>query len=194
MKIRNCTFERWADNHTPEHKDRIFRELYPYNVFRRIDFSPSQIDQEQFVEFNNSEYYVKILNVEFQDNGRYRTTFQLKNVPKSKVQGWKSRTWNEKFQIVYSVDYEFITVFTKNEDSSKDYIKKFYKSNFQKITENKSLPISDLLFRTLISTLCDDLFKSGKYYQEFDILPHGHRQLPKYNQFLIKDSHIFQQC
>ena len=191
MRIKYCNFDTWSNNHSFEHKDRMYRELYPYTVFEKIDFNDSLINKEQEIYFNYSKYFVEIQKIEILDNGRYKTTFKLNTVPQSEQQEWKDRSWDELFQIVYTPDFDFITVFTKNEDSSKDYIKRFYKGNFIKISQNRSLPISDLLFRTLISTLCEDLFGKGNLYEEFDLIRNGHRDLPQHNQFKIKSYNTF---
>jgi len=191
MKLKNCNFETWTLNHTPEHKDRIFRELYPYKVFQLINFSKDKLNQEQLIEFNRTIYFVEILKMELQDNGRYRTTFELNTSPKSKTQGWKNRSWNEKIQIVYTQTLDFITVFTKKEDSSKDYLKRFFSGSFDKITLNKSIPVSDLLFRTLVLNISEDLFGEGKHYEEFSYTPSGIRDLPEHPQFKRKKVNFF---
>jgi len=191
MRLKNCNFETWTLNHSTEHKDRIFRELYPYKVFQLIEFSEDLLTKEQVIEFNRIKYYVEILKIELQDNGRYRTTFEVNTIAKSKSQKWKKRNWNEKFQIVYTHSFEFITVFTKKEDSSKDYLKRFFKGNFDKITSNKSIPISDLLFRTLVLNTSEDLFGQGKHYEEFHYTPSGIRELPEHPQFKRKNVNYF---
>jgi len=191
MKLKNCNFETWTFNHTPEHKDRIFRELYPYKVFQLIDFSNDNLNNEQVIEFNRTKYFVEILKIELQENDRYRTTFELNTSPKSKMQSWKNRSWNEKFQIVYTQSFDFITVFTKKEDSSKDYLKRFFKGNFDKITSNKSVPVSDLLFRTIVLNISEDLFGEGKHYEEFPYTPSGIRELPEHPQFKRKKVNYF---
>lgn len=191
MKIRKCNFERWAENHSAEHKDRVFRELYPYSVISQIDFSKELVNKEQKIYFNYVEYYCVITKIELQENGRYRTLFRLTANPKSNSQTWKNRNWDDRFQIVYSKNYEFITVFTKSEDPSKDFIKRFYKGNFQKITNNKSIPLSNLLFRTLVSTLSEDIFGQGDFYKEFQLLKNGHRKLPNFKEFPIKQRNFF---
>jgi hypothetical protein len=193
MIIQNCNFERWAENHSDKHKDRIFRELYPYAIFSKINFSEENLGIEQKIEFNGIEYYSIIKKIELQKNNKYRTLFILSAKPKSNTQSWKNRIWDERFQIVYSQNFEFITVFTKNEDPSKDYIKRFYKGNFQKLVSNRSIPLSALLFRTLISTLSEDLFDNGDYYQEFEIIKDGYRTLPitRQKEFKIKQTNYF---
>ena len=183
MKLNNCNFYTWALNHSPEHKDRMFRELYPYKVFQRIDFAEDKLNVEQIINFNTIKYFAEIIKIELQENNRYRTTFELNTAPKSKRHQWKKRSWNEIFQIVYTQDFNFITIFTKKEDSSKDYLKRFFKGNFNKITLNKSIPVSDLLFRTLVLNLSEDLFGNGNHYQEFLYTPEGILNHPEHKQF-----------
>ena len=191
MNIRNCNFERWTENHSSEHKDRIFRELYPYAIFSKINFSKNKLGVEQKIQFNGNEYYSIIQKIDQQENNRYRTTFKLTSKPKSNTQSWKNRNWDDRFQIVYSKNFDFITVFTKNEEPSKDYIIRFFKGNFQKLVANKSIPLSDLLFRALTSALSEDLFGKGDYYKEFEQLKNGYRKLPRFNQFKIKRRNFF---
>ena len=191
MNIRDCNFEKWAENHSYDHKDRIFRELYPYSIFSKINFSEELLGEEQRIHFNGIDYYALIQKIELQESGRFRTLFKLYTSPTSNTKAWKNRNWNDKFQIVYSQSYSFITVFTKNEDPSKDIIKRFYKGRFQKIVANKSIPISDLIFRTLISTLSEDIFRKGIFYEEFQLLKDGYRKLPKFKEFKIKQSNFF---
>ena len=191
MRLNNCNFKTWSNNHSPDHKDRVYRELYPYKVFDKIDFDFSQINKEQVISFNNIEYYVEILKIEIQDNTKYRTTFNLNTIPKSNTQKWKQRTWKEKFQIIYSQEYDFITVYTKKEDSSKSYLKDFFKGNFDNISENKSIPVSDLLFRTLVLMLSEDLFGEGQHYDEFKYIPDGIRYLPEHPQMIRKSVNYF---
>jgi len=186
--LKNCNFKTWALNHSPEHKDRIYRELYPYRVFQRINFSENFLNREQTVEFNKVKYFAELLKIELQENERFRTTFSLTTIPKSKRQKWEKRSWNEKFQIVYSTNNEFITVFTKNEDSSKDLLRRYFKGNFQKIYANKSRPVSDLLFRTLVLNLSEDLFGDGDLYQEFDLRDKPLVNNQEHNQFKNKKS------
>ena len=99
MKLKNFTFEQWRKNHLPTHNDKWYRELYPFGVFKYIDFGNEFINRKQ--------------KIELQDNNRYRTTFDLSTLPKSKTQEWKNRKWNTTFQVVYSQDFNFITVFKK---------------------------------------------------------------------------------
>lgn len=137
MKLLNCNFETWAENHTPEHKDRIYRELYPYKIFEKIDFNSTLVGKEHNIKFNNIDYFVELNKIELQENQRYKATFSLDTVTKSNRQSWKQRLWYETFQIIYTKDFHFITVYTKNEDSSKIYLKNYFKGNFDLINQKK---------------------------------------------------------
>lgn len=177
MKLKNCTYSQWKQNHEETHKDKIFRALYPYTIFQQISFDEKLVGQVQKFEFQFS-YYEAILNkIELQENGRYRTTLSIKTQHLTKSTKWKKRAWNEKFQIVYEKDYKFITAFTKNEDTSKDYLKRFFKGKFSKITDNKSLPISDLLLKALSLQIAENILGVGDFDKRYDFLSPGVRSL-----------------
>ena len=186
MKIRNVTFKTWLKNHDTNHKDKWFRELYPFNVIRNIDFNEEKIDKEQVINFNRIKYFVTITNIELQENKRYRTTFEISTQPQSKNQEWKNRNWDNIFQIVYTQDYDFITIFTKKEDPSKDLVEKFMKGRFEKIVQIRSIPISELLIRTLILHIAEDTFKNGKHREVFKIIKDGVRQVESHPNFKLK--------
>lgn len=187
MRIKNLTFERWKMNHSLDHNDKWCRELYPFHVFSFIDFDECMLNSKQKIEFNRLLYYVTIRKIELQNNGRYRTTFDISTIPNSKTQEWKNRKWDATFQIVYTETFDFITVFTKKEDPSKDYVVRFMKGNFDKISRNRSLPISELFFRTLILQLAEESFLGGKHNVLFKYIPKGVRELEEHPQFKHKD-------
>ncbi len=173
MKLKNLNFDQWLKNHSTDHNDKWYRELYPFNIFRLINFDNSLINKEQKLEFNGVSYFVILTKIELQDNGRFRTSFEISTFPKSKNQEWKNRKWNTTFQIVYSQSFDFITVFAKKEDPSKDYVVRFMKGNFEKINSERSIPISELLIRTLILHIVEDAFPGGNHNQEFEFLSLG---------------------
>ena len=86
MKLQNVSFEQWEVNHSADHDDKWCRELYPFHVFKRIEFCQDRIHVEQKIEFNNIVYYVSIKKIELQENGRYRTTIEMTTYPKSATQ------------------------------------------------------------------------------------------------------------
>lgn len=191
MKLTNLTFDHWLKNHSTDHNDKWCRELYPFAVFRHIHFEQKQIGQEQKIEFYGILYYVTLIKIELQENGRYRTTFEISTFPKTKIQEWKQRKWNTTFQIVYTAQFEFITIFAKKEDPSKDYIVRFMKGSFQKINEDKSIPVSELLFRTLILHIAEEGFPGGKHSEQYEFTKKGVRDLSEHPQFERKNANHF---
>lgn len=191
MKLKNLNFDQWLKNHSPDHNDIWCRELYPFNVFNHIEFDISFINKEQKLDFNGISYYVTVTKIELQDNGRFRTSFDISTFPTSKTQEWKQRKWNTTFQIVYNQNFEFITIFAKKDDPSKDYVVRFMKGNFEKINNEKSIPISVLLIRTLILHVVEEAYPSGKHNQEFDFTRAGINETPEHPQFPRKEINHF---
>lgn len=186
MQIKNLTYEQWEINHISSHEDKWCRELYPFHVFSKIDFDIEKINVEQRIRFNQITYYISIKKIELQANERYKSTFDLSTIPNTNYQAWKYRTWNSTFQIVYSESFDFITVFTKKIDPSKEFVVRFMKGNFLKINEYKSIPISELLFRTLLLHLAEEKFPFGQNNYKFITNPNGIRQLAEHPQFKRK--------
>lgn len=186
MKIKNLNFQTWCKNHDDKHDAKWCREVYPWAVFNEINYDEQCIGINQEISLNGLVYSAKIIDTELQDNGRFKSTFELQTNPKSERKKWKERSWNNAFQIVYSQDGEFITVFTKKEDPSKDLVSKFMKGNFKRIVENKSIPISELLFKSLISYIVEEHYENAAYSQKFEMLPHGVRELQEHYQFKNK--------
>lgn len=191
MKLKNLNFDQWLKNHSPDHNDIWCRELYPFNIFKLIEFDSSFLNKEQKLDTNGISYYVTVRKSELQDNGRYRTLFDISTFPKSNIQDWKQRKWNTTFQIVYSQKFEFITIFTKKEDPSKDYVVRFMKGNFEKINNEKSIPISVLLMRTLLLHLVEEAYPNGNHNQEFEFMREGINETPEHPQFPRKKVNYF---
>lgn len=185
MRLISLNYHTWCKQHPPAHGDTWYRELYPYNVFAQVDFSPELIGVEQTLEYNRTAYSAKISLIEMQDNGRYRTTFELRTGPQSTAQLWEEQRWNTTFQIIYSDSYWFVSVYAKREQL-KDYVAGFKRGSFDKITLNKSLPLRDLLFRTLALSMAEAKFPLGAHNEEFDYLGEGVRRLEEHPQFRRK--------
>ena len=82
MKLKNLNFDQWLKNHSPDHNDKWCRELYPFNVFSLISFEESLINKEQILDFNSILYYVTLTKIEYQDNERNITSFDISNFTK----------------------------------------------------------------------------------------------------------------
>lgn len=183
MKLKGLDFDTWCKNHPEDHDSKWCRELYPYNILVQVEFSESLLNVEQKFELNDIEYYVTTTKFEFQLNGRYRTTFNFSTHPLTKNKSWKNRTWNTTFQIIYTTDGQFITVFTKKEDPSKDLVVRFMKGDFEKISAQKSIPISELLFRTLTLHISEENFPNGDHNKIFPFIKNGVRELNQIAEF-----------
>lgn len=194
MKLKRCNYKTWLVNHEDGHKDKIFRSLYPYGIFSEIDFDPLFVNKVQEIVLNDSRYLIVIQKIEFQENGRYRATFSLQSEHNSSFTKWRFRNWKENFQIIYESDFNFITVYSKNEDSSKKYLKEFYRNKFNKIVQDRSLPIFELLFKSLVLQLSLNIFSEGDYEKEFQVLdsPIKRLKIPKsFRKGSKKKQHVY---
>ena len=186
MKIKNLSFNTWQNNHDSDHKDKWYRELYPFNIFQLIDFDKSQIGKTQTINNGLVEYYAELKTIALQDNGRFKAQVNLSSKAASKTQEWKNRKWQDIFEVIYSQNYDFITVFTKKKDPSKEVVKRFMSGNFDRIAEYRSIPISELLIRTLILHIAEDKFPNGKHRELFKIEKEGIRKVTEHPDFRLK--------
>jgi hypothetical protein len=60
--------------------------------------------------------------------------------------------------------------------------------DFAKINESRSLPVSELLFKTLIAQLAEETFPNGTHNQVFSFNPRGIRDLPEHPD--LKRKHL----
>ncbi|KAA0993516.1 hypothetical protein [Dyadobacter aurulentus] len=184
--LSNLNFDTWLRNHSNDHYAKWCRELYPYSIFNLIDFSEHALHKKQRLWYNFITYRAEILCIEMQENGRFCSEFSLNYNNVSKGIGWNNRLWNETFKIIYTDKFEFITVFTSKNDPSKIIVSNFMKGKFLAIEKNKSKPLSDLLFRTLIAHMCKEKFIGGTHARTYDILNSGHRKLPSHPEIDIR--------
>lgn len=191
MILNNLNFATWCKNHDDEHNAKWCREVYPWVVFSKIDFAQDKIGTIQTVLFNKINYNIKVIDIKQQNNGRFIATFELITIPKFNKMKWEERTWNTCFQMVYTPNGDFITVFTKKEDPSKELVSKFMKGNFLKVEEYRSIPVSELLFKSLISYIAKEEFTELLYYKEYAYIPEGYRTLPEHNQFKARQKAFY---
>ncbi len=77
MILKDVNFTTWCKNHPDDHDSKWCRELYPYPVFTKINFSPDNLNIEQRIKVDGVRYFATIKRIELQENGRYRTTFRI---------------------------------------------------------------------------------------------------------------------
>ena len=83
MRISNLTVDKWRENHSPYHKDKWYRELYPFHVFGRIDFDENKIRLVQKISFNGIYYYATVTKIEPEEQHRLAATFDISTFPVS---------------------------------------------------------------------------------------------------------------
>ena len=202
MKVSSIDFDTWCKNHIQYHDAKWCRELYPWEVFQRIDYDPSTLDKQQMIIVANETYTAMIEKCYVAENKRLNYLIRLGSVPSSKKQQWNQRTWNDLFHLVTDPSGYFVTLYTKKEDPSKVLLRKFLSSRFADIESVRSLPISSLLFRSLISYAAYDSYEGLQRFQSLPVLPsvvkrHTHYIAPRrdsYEPFLSQGRELWINC
>jgi hypothetical protein len=183
MLLKSLNFETWSKNHPTDHYDKWYRQLYPFDVLSRVNFSAQLIGKDQEIYFEDVLYRATIVKIDLQSNGRYKATVNLSTQIQEENLKWLRRAWATSFQVIYSIEYYFITVFTKKEDPSKEAVVNFMKGRFDKVTHTRSLPISEFLFRTLLLDIAEYNYPGGEVYSSFKYSMNGVRKLPMNDKF-----------
>src|SRR5262245_33486837 len=130
MQIHSLSFATWCRNHEDGHNARWCRELYPWDVFARVDYSEVKVGTDQVISCGASQYHFQILKVWRADNGRINFLVHLKTRFGSRQTAWEHRHWNDTFHLVTEPDGYFITLFTEKEDPSKTLLADFMNGQF----------------------------------------------------------------
>jgi len=179
MDSSSITFETWCKNHPDDHDAKWYRELYPWEVFQRIEYASSSIGVKQEIIVNNLEYIATVEKQYIAENGRINYLVHLFSRPKSKRQRWMQRTWNELFHLVAVFSGNFITLYTEKKDPSKVLLKKFLNLRLEDIEKDRSLPISGLIFRSLISVVAYDTYQGLQRFKSFPVIGSKNRDNKK---------------
>jgi hypothetical protein len=154
----SITFERWLSNHPPDHEARWHRELYPWAVFRAVDFLGASRQVDQVIELDGQVFHVTVEKAFLGPNSRPNFVVRVTAGTPSKRQLWQHLQWDHVFQLVTSREGKFITIFTKKTDPSKIILRNFIAGRFDSIEQTRSLPVSGFLFRSLVATVAMDVF------------------------------------
>lgn len=183
MQFKNISFEVWLENHDEAHKDKWFRQLYPWKLFNLIDYSEESIGQCQRIAFENVDYFVTLKSRVIGKNNRFNYLFEVKPDRTKRYNEWENRVWANEFVLVATQEFDFITVFSKKEDPTNQMVKYFKNRNFRKLSQFRNQEVSSFLFRTMISLIAEATFGKLNDYQEFAWIPGGIRQLTIPPQF-----------
>jgi len=170
MKISSINFETWCENHSHDHDAKWCRELYPWELFERIDYDCAKIGLSQKIKVGDQNYIATIEKCYTAENERLNYIIHLLSKPISKTQQWKQRAWDELFHLVAAQSGHFITLFTEKKDPSKVLLKKFLNANFVSVESARNLPVSGLLFRSLISYAAYETYNDLERFRSFQIL------------------------
>lgn len=162
MQMLSISFDTWLANHEEDHDAKWCRELYPWEVFAALDYSQTAIGTPQDIQSSSGRFTAKVQHCFIGNNGRTNFLIHLKSEALSPSQRWRNRQWDEVFQVVATPDGDFITLFTKEQDPSKGLLRKFMAGGLEQIEAERSVPISGMLFRSLISYVARDIFGSLK--------------------------------
>jgi hypothetical protein len=171
MEISSIDFDTWCKNHPQDHDAKWCRELYPWEVFQRIDYDHSTLSTQQTIVVANEVYTATIEKCYVAENERINYLIRLGSIPSSKRQQWNQRAWNDLFHLVADSSGYFITLYTEKKDPSKVLLRKFLSSMLADIESVRSLPISSLLFRSLISYAAHDSYAGLQRFKSFPVLP-----------------------
>ncbi len=201
MRIASIDFETWCKNHAQDHDAKWCRELYPWEVFQRIDYDRSTLNTQQTIVVANEANTATIEKWYVAENGRINYLIRLGSIPSSKRQQWNQRSWNDVFHLVVDPSGNFITLFTEKPDPSKVLLRKFLSSMLADIESVRSLPISSLLFRSIISYAAHDSYEGLERFKSFSVVPSfveiENNQMIQplrkdtYEPFLSKDRHLW---
>lgn len=158
MKIHSLSFETWLANHPGDHAARWCRELYPWNVFAKLDYALTSIDVPQHVIVGDEQFLATVTRSFQGKNGRPNFLVHLKSQSDSPSEQWQHRQWNDVFQLVAAPDGHFITLFTQQTDPSKELLRQFMAGGLPRVERVRSLPLSGMLFRSLVAYAATDLF------------------------------------
>lgn len=169
MIFSTINFDTWCKNHPKDHDAKWCRELYPWEVFKRINYQNSVLDAQQKINVDNLLYVATLKKRFIAEDERIHYLIRLCSTPSSNSQQWSQRTWNDLFHLVFDPSGYFITLFTEKKDPSKVVLRKFLTSRFKDIELVRSLPISGLLFRSIISYVARDKYDGLEQYKPFTL-------------------------
>lgn len=111
----------------------------------------------QHIASGAERFVVTIQNRLQGSNGRTSWLVKITTAPASRRKLWEHRQWDDVFQLVLASDGHFITLFTQEKDPSKELVRQFFQGRL--ITNSaRSLPVSALLFRSLVLYAAEDVF------------------------------------
>jgi len=193
MRVTDISFQRWLETHSAEHKDRWFRELYPWEILSEIDFSKEKIGEVQVMEGTDATYRITLKKIERSHDERYVFTFSVVTEPFDEGQDWYVRSWRNDFELVCSAKGVLITLYAVGVDPSAKLVKSFMRGEFKNVVAERSLPVFSLLHRSLTSYALEKAYPELSLHKTFNTIKGTPRKLgqpnswPTYTRPLLAD-------
>ena len=169
MNPSTITFSAWSKNHSRDHYAKWCRELYPWELFRGLDYDKVDLGVAQRLTIAGRCYLGTIRKRSVTDDGRNHYLVHVRNTFSSERQRWSQRAWDDVFHLASSSTGEFITLFTQKKDPSRTLLSRFLKSRLTDVESVRSLPVSSFLFRALVSTAAHDRYDDLRRFERFQL-------------------------
>jgi len=160
MRLRSVSFATWCANHEDSHQAKWCRELYPWDVLEQVDFDQSLLGIPQQIVAPPERFVVTLKERHAGAAGRINWLLHILSPPAGEKKRWSHRSWDNVLQLVASSDGHFITVFAKAKDPSKIILERFFAGTLACDEFVRSIPVSAMLFRSLVSYAAEDIFGS----------------------------------
>lgn len=173
MKLRNLNYETWVKNHPKDHNAAWFRKFYPFELIASVDFGDDMLGVEQSIRRGKLEYSAVLKSLTLQENGRYKCILAFRDRFNSDTKRWNNRTWQSDFEVIFTPDRSFITIYTRDTDPTKQAVRSFYSGDFKSLGELKSMPLSNILIQSMIINISERYFPNGRQDEPYAWLPEG---------------------
>lgn len=170
MDKLSINFEAWCRNHEEDHIAKWCRELYPWEVFQRIEYEEELLGNEQMITAGDSTFKAIVQSRYNGSNGRINYKIHLTYIPETRLSAWLQRSWDDLFHLVCEPNGMFITLYTEKKDPSQLLVRRFFNSQFTEVHAQRSLPVSGLLFRSIISEVAHRYLPNIERYKSFSVL------------------------
>jgi hypothetical protein len=118
MKIHSVSFEAWLGGHPPEHDDRLCREVYPWAVFERLDYTKRMRNRVQETGLGSERFFATVIDCK--PGRENRLIFKIRlETPRDENPKWWNGVWSDLFHLIVEPDGRFVTLYTKKDDPSK---------------------------------------------------------------------------
>ena len=198
MHMTSVSFRTWCEQHPDTREKKWYRELYPWEVFERVDYDAGSIGLPQEIIVGGESYVATVQESYPGENGRPNYLVHLTSAPSDRRQRWEMKQWDTTFHVVAAPSGDFITLFTEKLDPGKKLLRQFMSGRLEEIELTRALPISRLLFRSLINYPATEAYGDLARFKSYPIrdLDRGHEgvgplDVSSYEPFLSDERRLW---